>query len=304
MVKISRRVIRGAAGVGAVLVAMVGQHAVAGPPVGSEGPSAAMQLPRPDHVVVVIEENRSYHAVIGNSQAPYINSLASQGALFSNAFAVGHPSEPNYLALFSGSTQGVADDSCPHAFQGPNLASELIRSGHTFGIYSESLPAVGFTGCHSGPYDRKHNPAVNWQDTNFPMPNNMPFALFSIVPGDYKQLPTVAFVVPNEDHNMHDGSVAKADQWLQKHLDGYVRWAATHNSLLIITWDEDGGNGDNRIATIFVGPMVKPGVYSQRIDHYSVLRTLVQMYRLEPLGRSGQAAAVHGIWRTGLARQD
>jgi len=303
-VKVSQRLTLITAGVVALLAAMAGQQAVAGPPGGSAGAFTTMQLPRPDHVVVVIEENRSYDAVIGNSQAPYINSLASRGALFSNAFAVGHPSEPNSLALFSGSTQGVTDDSCPHVFKGPNLASELVRSGHTFGIYSESLPAVGFTGCHSGPYDRKHNPAVNWQETNFPMPNNMPFALFTIVPGDYEQLPTVAFVVPNEDHNMHDGSVAKADEWLQKHLDGYVRWATTHNSLLIVTWDEGRGQDHNRIATIFVGPMVKPGVYSQRIDHYSVLRTVAQMYRLRPLGRSVQAAPVREIWRTGLARQD
>src|SRR5438105_2474857 len=57
----------------------------------------------PAHVVIVIEENRSYSEIIGSSSAPYINSLASQGALFTQSFAVTHPSEPNYLAFFSGS---------------------------------------------------------------------------------------------------------------------------------------------------------------------------------------------------------
>src|SRR5689334_151780 len=71
-------------------------------------------VPRPDHVVVVVEENHSDQAIIGNSDAPYINSLASTGANMTSFFAETHPSEPNYLALFSGSTQGVTDDSCPH----------------------------------------------------------------------------------------------------------------------------------------------------------------------------------------------
>src|SRR5690349_12741575 len=87
---------------------------------------------RPDHVVVVIEENKGYADVIGNAAAPYLNGLAAQGALFDHSFAVAHPSQPNYLALFSGSTQGITDDSCPHTFPGPNLASQLIEAGLSF----------------------------------------------------------------------------------------------------------------------------------------------------------------------------
>src|SRR5689334_19461823 len=76
----------------------------------------ATPLPRPDHVVIVIEENHGYDQIIGASAAPYINRLARQGALFTAAHGITHPSQPNYLALFSGSTQGVHDDSCPHTF--------------------------------------------------------------------------------------------------------------------------------------------------------------------------------------------
>src|SRR5262245_37258153 len=82
--------------------------------------------PTPDHVVIAIEENRAYSQIIGSSAAPYINSLATQGALMTNSFAIEHPSEPNYLDLFSGSNQGVTDDSCPHTFSTPNLGGELI----------------------------------------------------------------------------------------------------------------------------------------------------------------------------------
>src|SRR5438552_2665021 len=85
-------------------------------------------LPRPDHIVIVIEENHSFSEIIGNAQAPYINSLANQGALFTQSFAITHPSQPNYLALFSGSTQGIADNSCPNSFSAPNLGGNLIAA--------------------------------------------------------------------------------------------------------------------------------------------------------------------------------
>src|SRR5437763_1231366 len=87
---------------------------------------AAAPLPRPDHVVIVVEENHGEGSVIGNSAAPYLNSLASQGALFTASYGVTHPSQPNYLALFSGSPQGVTDDACGYTFSTPNLGRSLI----------------------------------------------------------------------------------------------------------------------------------------------------------------------------------
>ena len=81
-----------------------------------------------------------------------------------------------------------------------------------------------------------------------------------------------------------------------------MRWAQTHNSLLIVTWDEDDGSENNRIATIFIGPMVRKGVYAQRIDHYGVLRTILEMYSLPPLGRSADAQTIDGIWNRAPSR--
>ena len=106
--------------------------------------SAPKKLPNPDHVVIVIEENRSYKKIIGNMAAQYINRLANEGALFTNSFAITHPSQPNYLALFSGSTHGVPDDRCQIFVTGDNLATELRKKGLSFGIYSESMPSVGY----------------------------------------------------------------------------------------------------------------------------------------------------------------
>ena len=262
----------------------------------------ARRLPRPDHVVIVFEENRAYSHIIGNMAAQYINGLANRGALFSQSYAIGHPSQPNYLALFAGSTMGVRDNACPHAFKSENLASLLLSAGFTFATYSESLPSVGFGGCISGNYQRKHNPVVNWQGHNVPASANLPFTEF---PTDYSKLPTVALVVPDQSNDMHDGrepdTIIRGDQSLRKNLDAYVRWAEKNNGLLILTFDEDDDSENNRIATIFAGPMVKQGVYARRIDHYSVLRTLLDMYGLPPLGRAADTQPIGEIWKSPAA---
>jgi phosphatidylinositol-3-phosphatase len=251
-------------------------------------------LPRPDHVVVVIEENHSYADIIGNSSAPYLNSLAAQGASFSSSFAITHPSEPNYQALFAGTTEGLSDDSCPHAFTDPNLASELLAAGDSFTGYAESMPSDGYTGCTAGDYARKHAPWVNF--TNVPATDSRTFAAF---PSDFTKLPTVAVVVPNLADDMHDGTVAEGDAWLQANLDAYAQWAPAHNSELIVTWDEDDNSANNQIPTLIVGADVKPGTYSEMINHYSVLRTLEEFYGLPYAGSSATAAPITDIFTPG-----
>lgn len=233
-------------------------------------------------------ENHSYSEVLDASQAPFIVSLANAGAVFTQSFAVTHPSQPNYLALFSGSTQGITDDSCPHTFTARNLASELLAAKYSFAGYSEGLPSPGFTGCSSGSYARKHSPWVNF--VNVPASVNLPFSSF---PRDYASLPTVSFVIPDESHDMHSGSIQQADQWLSDHLAGYAAWAPTHRSLLIVTTDEDDHSANNQIATVVAGAFVRPGRYSEQIDHYRVLRTLTDAYHLAPLG---PGSPITGIW--------
>jgi acid phosphatase len=244
-------------------------------------------------VVVVVEENRSYSDVIGRSSAPYVNSLAAGGALFTRSFAITHPSEPNYLALFSGSTHGLTDDSCPHTYAAANLGSQLIGAGLSFRGYSESMPSAGYTGCGSGGYARKHNPWVNFPGS-VPAADNLPLGAF---PSNYGSLPTVSFVIPNLNDDMHDGSVASGDSWLKAHLAGYAQWAKTHNSLLIVTFDEDDRSAGNQITTVFYGQPVRPGRYSERISHYHVLRTVEEAYGLPGIGSSAAASPITGVWQ-------
>jgi hypothetical protein len=255
--------------------------------------SALTNLKAPiDHIVIVIEENHSYNQIVGSTNAPYTNALIKNGALFTDAHGVTHPSQPNYLALFSGSKQGITDDSCKKAVSAPNLASSLIDAKLTFTGYSEDLPKVGFTGCSSNGYARKHNPWV--QFTNVPAALNRPFSDF---PQDYSKLPTVSFVIPNHQNDMHDGTVKQADDWLKLNMDSYVKWAETHNSLLIVTWDEDDFAKANHIPLILVGPMIKSGKYVETVDHYNVLRTIEDVYNLPLLGESKLAKPLTSMWK-------
>jgi acid phosphatase len=262
-------------------------------------------VPKYDHVVIVMEENHSYKDILekGKKACPYIQRLAKEGALFTNSYGVSHPSLPNYLALLSGSTQGVTDDDsgCAYSFKGDQLASQLLKAGLTFAGYSEDLPSEGSTLCQGGgkdAYYRKHNPWVYWQISGeIPPSANKTFASFPKGP-DYGSLPTVSFVIPNEAHDMHEpnGFPPAADKWLKKRLDGYARWAKAHNSLLIVTWDEDNYAEDNHIPTLFIGAHVRPGTYGTRIDHYSLLRTIEEMYGLKPLANAKKARVITEVF--------
>lgn len=265
---------------------------------------AATSLPRPDHVVVLLEEDHSYSQLFNSpffpqitavvprnpiTQAPNLAGLEMSGASFTNARSVAHTNLTNYQAIFSGLSPKVHD---PQPYSAPNIASELNAAGFSFGGYAEGLPHTGYTGRGHGDYADAHNPWIKF--SNVPASQNMPFSKF---PGDYSKLPTVSYVVPNEQNNMHSGQVVDADNWYQSNIARYANWTMKHNSLLIVTWDESH-QGNNQIPTIFYGPMVKRGRYSERITQANILRTLEDMYGLAPTGRSASATPITDIFKT------
>jgi hypothetical protein len=214
-------------------------------------------------------ENHSATEISGSPDAPYINGLTRLGALFTRSFGVAHPSEPNYLALFTGSTQGLTSDACPLTLTGSSLAAELARVGGTFVGYSEGLPTAGSAVCSSGGYARKHAPWVNVP--SLPATVNQPLTAF---PTDFTRLPTISFVIPDLDHDMHDGSITAGDAWLAAHMDPYIAWAQAHNSMLVLTFDEDDHSQDNQITTVLVGAHIRAGRYDEHLDHYRLFATL------------------------------
>lgn len=258
-------------------------------------------LPVPDHTVILILENHAYQEIIGSAEAPFINALASnpKSALYINSYGIQHPSQPNYLHLFSGCNQGVTDNNTPVdiPFTTDNLGRQLLDAGKTFITYSEDLPSVGFNGSSSGSYVRKHNPVANWMGTGtnqVPETMNQPFTAFPSE--DFNLLPDVCYVVPNQNNNMHDGTITTADNWINDHLSTYVEWAKNNNSLFILTFDEDNYVSDNHIVTIFTGHIVTGGEYSEYIDHYSVLRTIENMHGLPYACNASTATTITECW--------
>ncbi|HXJ58570.1 MAG TPA: alkaline phosphatase family protein [Verrucomicrobiae bacterium] len=275
--------------------------------------------PRFDHVVIVMEENRTPGQIIGDLvNAPYLTSLANGGVRIGSMFALLHPSQPNYLHLFSGSNQGVIDDGLPpnfspvptgaYPFRAVNLGASLIAAGFTFAGFSEQLEAATtndwadfdpHSATHPGIYyRRKHNPWANWVAKTTPIPANQLSSsvnrAFTQFPTNFSELPTVCFVIPNQLHDMHDGSRRMADDWLRENLGAYAVWAKTNNSLLIVTWDEDDYNESNQIPTIFYGAGLHDGtIVTGAWTLHNLLRTIEEMYGIRT--HAGAAAQLRPI---------
>ncbi len=283
-------------------------------------------LPKYSHIVLVIEENKYYSRVIGSKEAPFINDvLVKQGANLTRMFAEEHNSEGNYFWIFSGSEQNVGhhdmtptkENNPEYPFMAPNLGEQLIKAGYSFKGYAESLPEIGDTISWAHDYARKHVPWVSF--ANLPQGKteatscNLQFKQF---PGDFNKLPTVAIVIPNLIDDMHSGKksmrVMDGDTWLKDNLGRYYEWAKTHNSLLIITWDENSdwshfngftnpASGDrdirNRIPTIIAGAHIRHGNYSEGkgVTHVNLLRTIEAIYGLPRVGYQQKNALKYGI---------
>ena len=312
-----------------------------GPVAAQDHPAPTATVPWPaglpvyDHVVIVIEENKDFDQIIGSRHAPYFNEvLKAEGACFTQMFGEEHHSQGNYFWLFSGDNQGVAFfDKVPEPgsrpdfpFKTENLGHQLLAKKLSFTGNSEDLPSIGFDGKASKDhhYARKHVPWISFAN----LPNgttaadsvNLRFSDFPTSPAGFASLPTVAFVIPNLANDMHDApleaSIEKGDAWVKNKLDAYYQWAKSHNSLLIITFDESDdksniygptnpgvpdteANKDTRnlIPTIFAGAHLKPGDYAEGkgLNHVTILRTLEAMFGLPKSGRQQKTAAEFGI---------
>ncbi len=261
---------------------------------GTQPSSVNSSVPKFDHIVVIVMENKTEQNIIGNKDAPYINSLAGAGALAANYSAVGSPSLPNYLALLGGSTFGVTSD-CTDCFQNSaNLVDQLEQNHRTWKAYMESMPSPCFLG-DSNPYAQKHNPFIYFDDikNNSDRCNN-------IVPMDglTSDLATTSFtpdfiwISPNLCNDMHDCPVPQGDTWLSQQIPGILESPAfkLQKSLLVLTWDE-GNSSDKKVATILVGAGVKGGFVSNTsYTHYSLLKTIEASWNLLPLTANDQKA--------------
>lgn len=259
---------------------------------------AASSVPRFRHIYLIVMENREYGAIVGNRQAPYINALIRRYGLATNYRAVTHPSEPNYFALWAGSTFGIHDDGV-HDLRARNLADQLEAHGRTWRVYAQNYPGRCSTAAVArggvdlvgapGWYARKHNPAISFVDISR---NPSRCARITRLAGFDPTAASFELIVPNTTNDMHDGSIAQGDAFLRAFVPRITGSPAFADSLLLITWDEGSSSlgGGGRVATIVVSPSVRPGTRSAVAhDHYSLLRTIEDAWGLGCLARTCSA---------------
>ena len=267
------------------------------------GAQAALRpVPSFDHVVVIVFENKVRASVLGNSAAPTFNSLAKRYAVLAGYRGVRHPSLPNYLALVSGSTQGIHDDCTDCVVNAVSLADTLAKAHRTWETYAEGLPSPGFTGAGAGAYAKKHDPFLYFANVlRQPawLRRVVPFTMFA---GDLraKRLPSFSLVVPDLCNDMHDCDVATGDRWLAQNIVPILGSPLLARSVVFVVFDEgttDVGGGGS-VAALALGPLVRPGsTYAQPTSHYALLRTIEDAWGLPRLGASRTAPPITGIWR-------
>src|SRR4051812_31933065 len=268
---------------------------------GSGGPSpfpsssnpcgVASAPPAWQHVVWIVMENKAASQVIGSSGAPYLNGLAGACGTATSFFAESHPSLPNYIAMTSGSTQGITDDAAPssHPLAVPSIFSQL---GGDWRALEESMPA-NCAKANAGSYAVRHNPAAYYTNLDC-APHDVPLAATPDVSARF------TFITPNLCSDMHDCSVSQGDGWLSawmpKILDSPEYRSGT--TAVFVTFDEDDHSSNNHIATVVVSPSTPSGTVDvTRYDHYSLLRTTEEMLGLMPLGNAMNAPSMRAGMR-------
>lgn len=255
-----------------------GAASITPPPCGLGGPAHY------DHVVWIVLENVGY-SVVGSPSAPYFNSLASACGLATHDVAVSHPSLSNYVALTSGSTQGITDDAEPgaHVLGSANVFSQL---GGRWRALVESMPSP----CDkvtSGSYAARHNPAVYYRDLASTCATHDVALRF---PLDLSA--SFTFIAPNICDDMHSCPVATGDAWLRRAVGSILRSSAykARSLVVFVTFDENDSSSSNQVPTLVLAPTVPRGVrVAAAFNHYSLLRTTEDLLGLAPLGNARSA---------------
>ncbi len=276
-----------------------------------------------DRVLIIVLENVDYEVA---SQDKNLAELAARGASFTNFHALFHPSYPNYLAMVAGTDFGIhrrgrylADNqlNLPNDAAHRSIADRLIGAGLDFKQYAEELPNETCPWNYSsqrvsgkrGNYARRHVPFLSfrevqqkWCDRVIRVDSSKSDNYF--VQDAKKGLVAYSFYTPNLNHDGHDTNVKTAGEWVKKFLNDSFPEKLRQGTLVVVTFDESGGNSDNRIYTLFLGDMVKPAnqqdpkALAKFYNHYSVLRTIEDNFGLEPLSANDRAAtAVTDIWK-------
>lgn len=270
-----------------------GSHTPTAPPTILTWPSSTPDptpMPDPTHVFVVVLENRSYDQVAGSG---YIAQLAQQYGVATNYHGIFHPSLPNYLAMTSGSTWGVADDGW-HSLPAGGLGSQLTSAGIEWRAYMEGMTS----GCYRNTtgYALKHNPFAYYGGT---CPSQVvPFTQFGT---DMKgTVPRFVWITPDNCHSGHDCSNASVNAWLSQTVPVILAsdsWQ--NNGVLFITWDE-GEDNANSVLTLVIRHDPLRHQSTVPYNHYSLLATIEDVLGVARLGAAQQATPMNDLMASQL----
>ena len=277
----------------------------------SSAPTATSAVPSFSHIFVIVLENHEYGDVVGNPQLPYLNDLATQYGLATASYGVSHPSLPNYLALTGGDTFGVTSDCTDCFVNSPNLVDQLETAGKSWKAYMDGMPSPCFLG-NQDQYAQKHNPFLYYDDVRTNPARCAKIAPFTDFAGDLKAttVPDFAWITPDQCNDMHSCPAAQGDAWLKTWVPQILASPAWKDGgALFITFDEGtsdagccGSSGGGHIATLVISPLGIPGTKSDTpVEHYGLLRTIEESWRMPYLGAAATAAPLTGFFPTGVA---
>jgi len=243
--------------------------------------------PASRHVFVIVMENHSPQEAL---TGPFTASLAARYRVAANYSAITHPSVPNYLALTSGQTWGVNDDSY-HVLPRADIGDQLTTAGIKWRAYMEGLTGRG---CLDSPlpYDPGHNPFA-FYGGGCP-PNVVPFT--SLKDDLAQNTPRFSWISPDDCHNGHSCPIAAADGWLRETVTLITQSAAwSNNGILFITWDEDDSSAGNHVLTLVVAPGLSHLVSNRPYNHYSLLATIEDLLGVSRLGEAVAASPMQDL---------
>ena len=273
------------------------------------GPCGATTTPPTySHVIWIWMENHSFGDIIGSSQAPYINSLASECGLATNYHNLSHPSLPNYV----GATSGLGgrqiklfDSDCNPSKHCSTAAASIFGQGETWKAYEESMPA-NCAPANSGEYAVRHNPPPYFTTLTGCATLDVPYTQLATDLAA-NALPAFSFITPNLIDDMHDGTIADGDTWLANNLPTILNSAeyTSGTTAVFITWDEGTGGKTGEdctanttdpsclVATIVVSPSTPVGATSAALfSHYSLLGTTEELLGLPELGMASASTTM------------
>lgn len=265
-------------------------------------PTGAHSDIRATKVLVVMEENHTFDEM--RAGMPFLARLSDTYGYATHWTAITHPSEPNYLAVAGGSTFGIRDDGSPASHAGDvgdatSVFDQALAAGRTAGTYAEHMPDA----CHATddpPYAVRHNPWTFFAaGRDECLAHDVGLEGFA-ADAAHDALPDVGLLVPDLDHDGHDGTLAVADSWLEEQLTPVLRSKdfTSGRLVVVVTADEDDRSGDNTVLTSVLTPALSGAVVDTPLTHYSLTRFIADVLGVDPLGEARHApdmAAAFGL---------